>query len=296
MIARVLRDRVPVTTAPVEAPETSRESDTTLGVDIVGVSKTFQDRGGVAVALEDVDLRVARGEFVTLIGPTGCGKSTLLGIVGGLIVPDRGSVSIFGEAPDKAILEKHVGFVPQSPALLPWRSVLENVRLPLQVNRKAGNGPERKHRDPVEILESFGLGGVLGRRPHQLSGGMQQRVAIARALVFDPSILLMDEPFSALDELTREEQRHKLLDVWQTNRKTVVFVTHSVAEAVALGDRVVVMSRAPNRVSAVVTVAIPRPRGESVENSDAFREIERRVRTELRSAWSDRDDHADPDD
>lgn len=258
-------------------------------MDIVGVSKAFHDRGAVAVALDDVNLHVGRGQFVTVIGPTGCGKSTLLGIVGGLIEPDTGSVSIFGEPPDKAVVAKHVGFVPQSPALLPWRSVLDNVRLPLQVNRKAGEGPDRHYRDPVEILESFGLGGALRRRPHQLSGGMQQRVAIARALVFDPSILLMDEPFSALDELTREEQRHRLLEVWQSNRKTVIFVTHSVTEAVALGDRVVVMSHGPNRVRAAVTVDLPRPRGESVESSDAFREIERRVRSELRSGWPGRD-------
>jgi len=257
-----------------------------LGVDIVGVSKTFHDRGGIAIALKDVDLHIARGQFVTVIGPTGCGKSTLIGIVGGLIQPDRGTVSIFGEPPARAVLAKHVGFVPQSPALLPWRSVLDNVRLPLQVNRKADDGRAPNYRDPVEILESFGLGGVLGRRPGQLSGGMQQRVAIARALVFDPSILLMDEPFSALDELTREQQRHRLLEVWQSNQKTVIFVTHSVPEAVALADCVVVMAGEPGRVRTVVPVELPRPRTESVETSDAFREIERQVRSELRSAWS----------
>ncbi len=265
-----------------QAPDREME----LGVDIVGVSKTFHDRGGIAIALKDVDLHIARGQFVTVIGPTGCGKSTLIGIVGGLIQPDRGTVSIFGEPPARAVLAKHVGFVPQSPALLPWRSVLDNVRLPLQVNRKADDGRAPNYRDPVEILESFGLGGVLGRRPGQLSGGMQQRVAIARALVFDPSILLMDEPFSALDELTREQQRHRLLEVWQSNQKTVIFVTHSVPEAVALADCVVVMAGEPGRVRTVVPVELPRPRTESVETSDAFREIERQVRSELRSAWS----------
>jgi len=265
-----------------QAPDREME----LGVDIVGVSKTFHDRGGIAIALKDVDLHIARGQFVTVIGPTGCGKSTLIGIVGGLIQPDRGTVSIFGEPPARAVLAKHVGFVPQSPALLPWRSVLDNVRLPLQVNRKADDGRAPNYRDPVEILESFGLVGVLGRRPGQLSGGMQQRVAIARALVFDPSILLMDEPFSALDELTREQQRHRLLEVWQSNQKTVIFVTHSVPEAVALADCVVVMAGEPGRVRTVVPVELPRPRTESVETSDAFREIERQVRSELRSAWS----------
>ncbi|MGH9028205.1 MAG: ABC transporter ATP-binding protein [Acidimicrobiales bacterium] len=270
------------------------------GLDVTRVSKWFDTREGRVPALDSVELRIERGQFVTVIGPTGCGKSTLLRIVAGLLEADSGSVSIFGESPPDAAAAKRIGFVPQSPALLPWRTVLDNVRLPFQVNRKArpakdgaghaggGVDADEGHRDPVKVLESFGLGGVLGRKPRQLSLGMRQRVAIARAFVFDPSILVMDEPFSALDELTREHQRHELLDVWQSNRKTVLFVTHSVTEAIALADKVVVMSGPPGRVRAVLPVDLPRPRGELLEVTDAFHEMERRVRAELRGAWHDR--------
>ncbi|MGD0254192.1 MAG: ABC transporter ATP-binding protein [Acidimicrobiales bacterium] len=263
------------------------ESKGEVGLDVLGVSKTFDTRKGRVAALRDVSLRVGRGRFVSLIGPTGCGKSTLLRIVAGLVEADGGTVSIFGEPPERATAAKHVGFVPQSPALLPWRTVLDNVRVPFQVNRKADSVLGRRFRDPVEVLESFGLGDVLHSRPDQLSGGMQQKVAIARAFVFDPSILLMDEPFSALDELTRERQRHELLDIWQSDQKTVLFVTHSVPEAVALSDAVVVMSAQPGRVRAVIPVNLPRPRGELVEATDVFHDLERRVRSELRVAWND---------
>lgn len=268
-----------------------RTPGTLLGVDgrglsVVGVSKHFGSRGETATVLDDVSLSVGRGRFVTLIGPSGCGKSTLLRIVAGLLEADSGEVSIFGESVHSACANKHIGFVPQTPALLPWRSVLENVRLPLQVNKTA-NAPESGEatRDPVAILEAFGLGGVLDRRPAQLSGGMQQRVAIARAFAFDPAILLMDEPFSALDELTREVLRHELLDLWGAHRKTVLFVTHSVTEAVVLSDEIVVMSAQPGRIRAVVPVDLPRPRGELVELTDDFRDLERRVRLELRGGW-----------
>ncbi|MGA2036060.1 MAG: ABC transporter ATP-binding protein [Acidimicrobiales bacterium] len=256
---------------------------------MAAVSKSFATREGRSEVLSDVNLQVHRGQFVTLIGPSGCGKSTLLRIVAGLVEADSGTVSIFGEPPERATAAKHVGFVPQSPALLPWRTVLDNVRVPFQVNKKADSTRGRRLRDPVEVLESFGLGGVLHCRPAQLSGGMQQRVAIARAFVFDPSILVMDEPFSALDELTRERQRHELLDIWQSDQKTVMFVTHSVPEAIALSDAVVVMSAQPGRVRAVVPVDLPRPRGELVEATDVFHEVERRVRSELRDAWNDND-------
>jgi NitT/TauT family transport system ATP-binding protein len=253
---------------------------------MVAVSKSFPARKGRSKVLSDVSIHVQRGQFVTLIGPSGCGKSTLLRIVAGLLEADDGAVSIFGEQPAKATEAKHIGFVPQSPALFPWRTVLDNVRVPFQVNKKADGTWGRRFQDPVEVLDSFGLGGVLHCRPAQLSGGMQQRVAIARAFVFEPSILLMDEPFSALDELTRERQRHELLRVWQSDRKTVLFVTHSVPEAVVLSDVVVVMSAQPGTVRAVVPVDLPRPRGELVEATDAFHELERRIRSELREAWN----------
>jgi NitT/TauT family transport system ATP-binding protein len=248
------------------------------------VAKGFGKSSDRLVALEDLSLSIERGRFVTLIGPSGCGKTTLLRIVAGLIEADSGNVSVFGETVAQAVSEKRIGFVPQSPALLPWRTVLDNVRLPLEVNRKNGGGGQGRPvtLDPVEVLRSFGLGDVLDRRPSQLSGGMLQRVSIARAFVFDPTILLMDEPFAAVDELTRETLRHELLSVWQESAKTVLFVTHSIAEAVALSDDVVVMSPRPGRIQRIVPIDLPRPRGDLVESTPAFHELERQLRLELR--------------
>jgi NitT/TauT family transport system ATP-binding protein len=251
------------------------------GVIFEGVTKRFGTRQSGTLALDDVTLSVRRGEFVTLIGPSGCGKSTLLRIAAGLTQADAGAITIFGEEIETAMLNKHIGLVPQAPALLPWRTVLENVQLPLQVNRRHGG----EVRDPVEILEAFGLGGALDKRPAQLSGGMQQRVAIARAFAFDPPLLLMDEPFSALDEFTREILRHELLEIWERHQKTVIFVTHSVAEAVLLSDSIVVMSAQPGRVRSIVPVELARPRGEEIELAPEFVEVERRVRAELRGGW-----------
>jgi NitT/TauT family transport system ATP-binding protein len=259
------------------------------GVVIDEVSKVFGPAGRRVDALDRVSLDLRRGEFVTVIGPSGCGKSTLLRVVAGLLPADRGRVSIFGETVEKATAAKHIGFVPQSPALLPWRSVIDNVRLPTQVNRRAA-ADGRDVRDPEELLRAFGLGSVFDRYPSQLSGGMQQRVAIARAYVFGPSVLLMDEPFSALDELTREVQRHELLDFWQANRKTVLFVTHSVPEAVTLSDRIVVMSARPGRVHAVIDVDLARPRRDAVESTPAFHELVEQVRNTLRAVWRPTDD------
>jgi NitT/TauT family transport system ATP-binding protein len=246
------------------------------------VSKTFGAPRNRTTVLSDVTLAVRRGEFVTLIGPSGCGKSTLLRIASGLEEADAGQVTIFGETVTEATRAKRIGLVPQLPALLPWRTVLDNVRLPLQVNQRGRSTPSR---DPVEILQVVGLGDVLQRRPHELSGGMQQRVAIARAFAFDPSVLIMDESFSALDEFTREVLRRELLELWQRDQKTVLFVTHSVTEAVLLSNAVVVMAARPGRIRAVVPVDLPRPRPEDVELSDEFVEIERRVRAELRGGW-----------
>ena len=248
------------------------------GLAVVGVTKHFSTPNGWILALQPIDLEFERGSFVTLIGPSGCGKSTLLRIIAGLLAPDEGSVSIFGESVERARENKHIGLVPQSLALLPWRNVLENVRLAIEINPRAN----RPARDPVEILEAFGLGDYLHYLPAQLSGGMRQRVAIARAFALEPPLLLMDEPFAALDELTREVLRHELLELWQSTRTTVLFVTHSVTEAVLLSDEVVVMSPAPGRIRARVAVDLPRPRPDLIELSDRFRELERTVRLELR--------------
>jgi NitT/TauT family transport system ATP-binding protein len=245
------------------------------GIELRAVSKAFNE----TLAIEALDLSVARGEFVSVIGPSGCGKSTLLRIIAGLICPDAGSVRLFNETPAAASQRKDIGFVPQSPALLAWLSVLENVELPLKVNRKAGRNPDA--RPPTAILDAFGLGHVLNRRPKELSGGMAQRVAIARAFSFSPSVLLMDEPFSALDELTREVLRRELLTHCEGAEKTVVFVTHSVTEAILMADRVLVMSDAPGKIVASIDVALERPRPDLIELTDAFLDLERKVRAEL---------------
>jgi NitT/TauT family transport system ATP-binding protein len=264
-------------TVPAEGPTNVRVD---AGVRVEGIVKSFPSGKGRNLVLDDVSLTIGRGEFVSLIGPSGCGKSTILRIVAGLIEADAGRVVIDGENVKAANRDKAIGLVPQSPALLPWRTVLSNVELAIQINRKASR--ERRLRDPEDILRSFGLGNALHRHPAQLSGGMQQRVAIARAFVFDPGVLLMDEPFSALDELTRDQQRLGLLNFWQSNRKAVLFVTHSVREAVILSDRIVVMSTHPGRVKTVIDVDLPRPRGEDVYESSGFRRVEHDVRAVLR--------------
>lgn len=251
----------------------------TDGVVISGVTKKFGSENKQVTVLDDVSLTVDRGEFVSVIGPSGCGKSTMLNVVAGLLPEDEGTVSIDGQSVAAARRGKHIGLVPQSPALLPWKTVLDNVRMPMRINKKANVG--REMRDPKEILSSFGLDGALEKYPSQLSGGMQQRVAIARAFVFNPGMLLMDEPFSALDEINRDKQRLGLLEFWQANRKSVLFVTHSVPEAIVLSDRIAVMSRHPGRIHEIIDVDLPRPRTEKAYASDAFRELERRTRDSL---------------
>jgi NitT/TauT family transport system ATP-binding protein len=262
---------------------TPGQPDSALVID--GVCKGYGPGAARGPVVENVSLSAQRGQFVTLIGPSGCGKTTLLRIVAGLLDVDRGTVSVFGESVRRASARKHIGLVPQSPALLPWRTVLDNVRLPLQVNKKPDSDGSRSHADPIAVLESFGLGHVVSRRPAQLSGGMQHRVAIARAFVFDPPILLMDEPFAAVDELTREMLRHELLSIWQANKKTVLFVTHSISEAITLSDVVMIMSANPGTIRRVIPIALPRPRDDLVETTKEFHELERQIRLELRDSW-----------
>ncbi|MFW7415487.1 ABC transporter ATP-binding protein [Demequina sp. SO4-18] len=255
------------------------------GVRVSGVSKSFGQGERRVDVLDGIDLEIGLGEFVSVIGPSGCGKSTLLKIVAGLEQADAGTVTVGNEPVVEATRDKLIGLVPQSPALLPWRSVIDNVRLPVSVNSRANRG--RDLRDPEEILTSFGLAGALHKFPGQLSGGMQQRVAIARAFVFDPAIMLMDEPFSALDEMNRDQQRLGLLDFWQSNRKAVMFVTHSVPEAIVLSDRIVVMSAHPGRIAEIIDVDLPRPRHEASYATDAFRDLEGHVRQTLHSVMEE---------
>jgi len=261
-------------------PDTPASKTAHSGVVVDGVTKSFGSGEDRTLVLDRMSLTIARGEFVSLIGPSGCGKSTLLKIVAGLLRADEGRVSIDGESVAAATRDKLIGLVPQSPALLPWRTVLGNARLPIQLNRKANT--DRALRDPEEVLRSFGLGNALKRYPSQLSGGMQQRVAIARAFVFDPGVLLMDEPFSALDELNRDQQRFGLLTFWQSNRKAVLFVTHSVPEAVMLSDRIVVMSTHPGGIHRIIENNLPRPRDAGVYEHPDFHRIESEVRSSLR--------------
>jgi NitT/TauT family transport system ATP-binding protein len=213
---------------------------------------------------------------VSIVGPSGCGKSTLLRALGGLLTPTSGVVRIAGRPPDEAKRRKRLGFVFQDASLLPWRSVIENVRLPLEVNRRAGG------ESPQVLVQLVGLTPFQDFYPHQLSGGMAQRAALARALVHNPEVLLMDEPLGALDELTRAQMRYEILQVWEQSRKTVVFVTHSVPEAVLLSDRVVVLTPAPGRIAGVVAVDLPRPRDEAVETSAPFHSRVEQVRRLLR--------------
>jgi NitT/TauT family transport system ATP-binding protein len=244
-------------------------------VEISGVSRRF----GRTEALASTDLRIEAGEIVTVLGPSGSGKTTLLRIVGGLVAPSTGDVIVDGMAPARARAAKRVGFVPQRPALLPWRTVEDNARLLLQVNRRAGAPAGAA--SPVELLEQVGLGEFLGAYPHELSGGMQQRVALARALALGAPLLLMDEPFAALDEITRTDMRHLVTGLCEPLGTTILFVTHSIAEAVFLSDRVAVLSSRPGTIVGVEPVDLARPRSPGLEDDPAFFAIERRLRALL---------------
>jgi len=238
------------------------------------VTRIFNSRDGDQItALEDVSLEIGTNEFVTLVGPSGCGKSTMLRIVAGLILPTAGTASIGGEPITEPRPE--TGIVFQAPTLLPWASVLENVLLPLRMMRRMDSGSADK---AAALLKLVGLSGFESKSPRELSGGMQQRVAICRALVHEPDILLMDEPFGALDALTREEMTMELLRIWGERPKTVLFVTHSITEAVVLADRVVVMSPRPGRIAEIIDIKSSRPRSFHVEGDPAFHDASRRIR------------------
>ncbi|MDX3850260.1 ABC transporter ATP-binding protein [Streptomyces sp. AK02-01A] len=222
---------------------------------LTGASRTFSSRSGTTLALQGIDLHITEGEFVAVVGRSGCGKSTLLRLIAGLLPVTDGEITIGGERVTGA--RRDVAMLFQRPALLPWRSVLDNVLLPVEIF--GWNKSEHRHR-AYQLLETAGLGGFEKHRPHELSGGMQQRVSLCRSLMGEPRVLLMDEPFSALDALTRAELAVELQRVHRENSATVVFVTHSMDEAVLLADRVVVLSPRPGRVREVVGIDIPRPR------------------------------------
>jgi len=269
------------------------------GIRLRGVAKGFRRRDEHVQALEGVDLDIDEGQFVAVIGPSGCGKSTLLRLVAGLTAPDAGTVAVAGRSPDEARRAKWFGLVPQTPALLPWRTARANIGLLGEVNRRGALTGGEGHLIPVDagtLLTAVGLDGFEEALPHQLSGGMQQRVALARAFALGAPVLLMDEPFAALDELTRDEMRYLLLSVWEGSAapgrspapsarpRTVLFVTHGIDEAVLLADRVIVLSRRPGRVAEDLAVDLPRPRPAGVVDSDRFIEQTRLVRAALRRA------------
>jgi len=254
-------------------------------VNLSGVGKTFS-RGDqeTTVALEAIDLVIAQGEFVSLIGPSGCGKSTLLRVIGDLIHPTTGQVLVNGKPAGRARLDRDYGMVFQAPVLFEWRTVTGNVELPLEILGRPR--AERKAR-AKEMLELVDLGEFAGHNPSQLSGGMQQRAAIARALAFEPALLLMDEPFGALDEMTRERMNSEVLRIWERTGTTVVFVTHSIPEAVFLSSRVVVMSARPGRITKVIDIDLARPRSEETRESPRYFELVTQVRETLRQRDGD---------
>jgi NitT/TauT family transport system ATP-binding protein len=250
-------------------------------IEVRGVSRRFATRSGTVEALDTVDFTVNEGEFVTLIGPSGCGKSTLLRIIAGLDRADGGTVTVAGRTPDDARRAKLIAFAPQSAALLPWRSVRDNARLLTRVNTDADRGRVAGNDEIDEMLDRVGLAGFGDALPRELSGGMQQRVGLVRAFALHAPVMLMDEPFAALDELVRADMRYLLLSLWERNRASVVFVTHSLAEAVALSDRVAVMSARPGRIAHVHDVAMARPRTAEQEDTPEFLDDVRPIRIAL---------------
>ncbi|MFZ5872642.1 MAG: ABC transporter ATP-binding protein [Actinomycetota bacterium] len=244
-------------------------------VSLRDVTVTFDTDRGRVTALQDVSVDLDESCFVSLLGPSGCGKSTLLRVVADLLHPTAGDVTVLGGRPEDARRARQLGFVFQDAALLPWRSAIDNVRLPLQVGKLAKDGD---HDSPERLLELVGLEGRENAYPHELSGGMRQRVSIARALVCKPKVLLMDEPFGALDEITRDRLNEELLRIWQATGTTILFVTHSIPESVFLSQKVLVLSSHPGRVRELVPIDLPYPRELSVRDTPEFTAIAAHLR------------------
>jgi NitT/TauT family transport system ATP-binding protein len=238
--------------------------------------KRYGDSDTGVVALSNIDFSIADGEFVSIVGPSGCGKSTLLRILAGLMPPTQGEAALNGSAISGP--RRDIGVVFQSPVLFPWRTVLANAKLPVDVQ---GLDKAAMHTRAQDLLKLVGLEGFEGRYPRELSGGMQQRVSLVRALIHDPALLLMDEPFGALDAMTRETMHIELQRIWMESRKTVVFITHSIAEAVFLSDRVLVMTPRPGKVAEILKVDLPRPRSLDIVNTETFGAYVRHIRKAL---------------
>lgn len=248
------------------------------------LSLTFETNDGPVHALKDVDLTIDKGEFVSFIGPSGCGKTTFLRVIADLEQPTGGEITVNGVSPEQARLDRSYGYVFQAAGLYPWRTIAKNIALPLEIM----NIPKRERTERIErVLELVDLKGFGKKFPWQLSGGMQQRASIARALAFDADLLLMDEPFGALDEIVRDHLNEQLLQLWDRTNKTICFVTHSIPEAVYLSTKIVVMSPRPGRVTDVIESTLPKERPLDIRESKEFLDIAHRVREGLRAGHSD---------
>ncbi|MBB5114690.1 ABC transporter ATP-binding protein [Micromonospora echinospora] len=263
--------------AQTQAPASVSEDS---WIEIDGLDKEYRPRKSApTLALSDINLTVRRGEFISVVGPSGCGKTTLLKILAGLSPKTGGAVRIAGRDVTKPLPE--VGMVFQAPTLLPWRTIFDNVMVPAEIQRL----DPRRHRERAQqLLEMVGLNGFEQKYPHELSGGMQQRAGICRALVHDPAVLLMDEPFGALDAMTREYMNVELLRIWQESNQTIVLVTHSIPEAVFLSDRVVVLSPRPGRIAEVLDIDLERPRDLGIMSSDRAGVYVERIRRHFNAA------------
>jgi NitT/TauT family transport system ATP-binding protein len=278
--------------APIEPTPMSTSADATaesgsmprrVAVDVRNVSLTFETADGKVDALSNVSLQIADGEFVSFIGPSGCGKTTMLRLIADLQQPTAGTLLVNGMSAEQARIERRYGYVFQAPALFPWRTIEKNLKLPLEI---MGYSDSEQRERAARYLALVNLVGFERKFPWQLSGGMQQRVSIARALSFDPELLLMDEPFGALDEIVRDHLNEQLLQLWDKTAKTVLFVTHSIPEAVFLSTKIVVMSPRPGRIIDIIDCNFPRQRTLEIRETAEFLRIAQRVRTGLRSGHS----------
>ena len=253
-------------------------------ISVRDVDLIFETNDGPVHALKDVSLEVEEGDFVSFIGPSGCGKTTLLRAIAALEIPTKGHLTVNGKSPDDARIDREYGYVFQAAGLYPWRTVEGNIKLPLEI---MGYSQAEKKERIQKVIELVELKGFEKKFPWQLSGGMQQRASIARALAFDANILLMDEPFGALDEIVRDRLNSELLDLWMQTKKTICFVTHSIPEAVFLSTKIVVMSPRPGRITDVIKSTLPNKRELNIRDSQEFIKIAQRVREGLKSGHQD---------